>query len=214
MGGGITRLLQLHGFHLKTSATPPTPLPRTNHSSHNTMLLAATTKAALLRQSLPTMLRPTVVPCRGFAKGSPTCVVLHETREADSAHAVQGTSGRHTLYSDLMPEAGGVDKGPSPKEYVLAALGSCTLITARMYSDAMIKEGKWPGKSIEKMTVTCSEHGDDHHVPLGIEVRVSLKSNLDEDQIKRVMTAAGKCPVKRMMGGGMKEGITTVLVKD
>ena len=178
------------------------------------MLLASATKAALQRQSLLTILRPIVVPCRGFAKGSPTQVVLHETREADSAHAVRGTSGRHTLYSDLMPEAGGADKGPSPKEYVLVALGSCTLITLRMYSDNMINSGKWMGKSIDKMTVTCSEHGDDHHVPWGIEIRVSLKSNLDEDQIKRLMTAAGKCPVKRMMGGGIKEGITTVLVKD
>jgi uncharacterized OsmC-like protein len=185
------------------------------------MLLAAATKAAAMqRQSLPvilrsSLLRSTVVPCRGFAKGSPTLVVLHERREADSLHAVQGTSGRHTLCSDLMPEAGGADKGPSPKEYVLAALGSCTLITIRMYSDAMIsKGGKWGGKTIEKMSVTCSEHGDDHHVPLGIEVRVSLKSNLDEEQIQRLMTAAGKCPVKRMLSGGIKEGITTVLVKD
>jgi putative redox protein len=185
------------------------------------MLLAAATKAAAMqRQSLPvilrsSLLRSTVVPCRGFAKGSPTHVVLHERREADSLHAVQGTSGRHTLCSDLMPEAGGADKGPSPKEYVLAALGSCTLITMRMYSDAMIsKGGKWGGKTIEKMSVTCSEHGDDHHVPLGIEVRVSLKSNLDEEQIQRLMTAAGKCPVKRMLSGGIKEGITTVLVKD
>lgn len=170
------------------------------------------------RQLLPLMrsslLRPTVVPCRGFAKGSPTHVVMHEMREADSLHAVQGTSGRHALYSDLMPEAGGANKGPSPKEYVLAALGSCTLITMRMYSDLMIKEGKWPGKTIEKMSVTCSEHGDDHHVPTRIEARVSLKSNLDEDQIKRLMAAAGKCPVKRMLLGGIKEGITTVVDKD
>lgn len=87
-------------------------------------------------------------------------------------------------------------------------------MTVRMYSDSMIKSGKWPGKSIEKLSVSCSEHGDDQHVPLNIQVELKLRSNLDEEQIKRLVAAAEKCPVKRMMKGGVKNGITTVLVKD
>lgn len=79
-------------------------------------------------------------------------------------------SGRHTLYGDLMPAAGGSDQGPSPKEYVMAAVTSCTVMvshldafgrvclffvhlswtgcaaqTMRIYFDAMVKAGKFTG---------------------------------------------------------------------
>ena len=35
-----------------------------------------------------------------------------------------------------MPEAGGKNRGPSPKELAMAALGSCTSMTVRMFADA------------------------------------------------------------------------------
>lgn len=165
---------------------------------------------ALPRQNHPQQHQQQV---RAFAKGSPTSVSLHETREEGSAYVVQGTSGRHTLSADLMPQAGGKDKGPSPKEYLLVALGSCTLMTMRIYSDAMINGGKWPGKLIKKMEVEVSEQGEDHHLPLSLQVKVTLHSNLDEEQVTRLLAAASKCPVKRMLGGGLKDGITTVLVR-
>ena len=109
-----------------------------------------------------------------------------------------------------MSEAGGQDIGPSPKEYAMVALGSCTLMTMRMYANAMIDGGKWPDRHIKKMGVKVEEYGADQHLPLGIRVHVEMESNLDDEQKQRLLTAAGKCPVKRMFGGGMKEGITTV----
>jgi len=195
----------------------PLSLPHTDHTTTSQPMILAN---AALRQSSFALSRSSpvrsrlIIPFRGLAKGSPTQVAAEETREANAGYGIQIVSGRHTLYSDLMPEAGGNDKGPSPKEYALVALSSCTLMTVRMYSDSMIKSGKWPGKSIEKLSVSCSEHGDDQHVPLNIQVELKLRSNLDEEQIKRLVAAAEKCPVKRMMKGGVKNGITTVLVKD
>lgn len=148
------------------------------------------------------------------AAGSPTSVRVEESKEGGSPYAVTGRSGRHLLKADLMPQAGGQDVGPSPKEYVLMALGSCTLMTMRIYSDNMLKSGKWPaGSTIRRLAVECEEYqGEDKHLPAGIRVTVSMDgSNLNEEQTKRLLAAAGKCPVKRMLKGELQDGVTTVL---
>lgn len=59
------------------------------------------------------------------------------------AHTI--TSGVHRLRGDLMPEAGGGDEGPSPKEYIMAALGMCTSMTVRMYA----QRHAWPLQHVE-----------------------------------------------------------------
>lgn len=146
------------------------------------------------------------------AAGSPTSVRVEESKEGGSPYAVTARSGRHTLRGDLMPAAGGGDAGPSPKEYVLMALGSCTAMTMRIYGQNMIAAGKWPGRTIRRIGVECKEYGKDKHLPSHIRVRVSLDSDLDAEQTQRLLAAAGKCPVKRILKGELKEGITTELV--
>jgi uncharacterized OsmC-like protein len=57
-----------------------------------------------------------------------------------SAFAQQIAVGPHQLRSDEPESVGGSDTGPSPYDFLLAALGSCTSMTVAMYA----RKKNWP----------------------------------------------------------------------
>ena len=68
--------------------------------------------------SAPPALEPGLVIVSGGPSG-----LAHEVR-----------AGRHRLPADEPIEVGGTDTGPSPYDYLLAALGPCTAMTLRLYA--------------------------------------------------------------------------------
>src|SRR5690606_16372094 len=60
-------------------------------------------------------------------------LVVEETGEGKFTQRV--VVGRHVLTADEPESFGGLDMGPSPYDFLLAALGTCTSMTLRLYAE-------------------------------------------------------------------------------
>ncbi|MDQ3910431.1 MAG: OsmC family protein [Actinomycetota bacterium] len=108
----------------------------------------------------------------------------------------------YALVADEPATLGGTGAGPTPYDYLLAGLGSCTAITVRMYAD---RKG-WP---LESVTVRL-EHGRIHAKDCEecetnsgridrVELELELQGPLVAEQRERLREIAAKCPVKRTL---------------
>jgi len=111
-------------------------------------------------------------------------------------------SDSHAWLADEPTAVGGQDLGPDPYEHLLAALGTCTSMTIRMYANHK-------KLSLDDVTVTLShdrQHIDDcescDEKPQKIEVinrTVTLKGDLSEQSRQRLLEIADRCPVHRTL---------------
>lgn len=110
--------------------------------------------------------------------------------------------GMHILPADEPAAVGGSDTGPDPYEYLLAALGTCTAMTLRLYA----RQKKWP---LEKVTVRLKQdkiHAQDCatcETKEGkidrLERQIHLDGPLTDEQRQRLLEIANKCPVHRTL---------------
>ncbi len=110
--------------------------------------------------------------------------------------------GSHLLQGDEPVSAGGSDVGPNPYELLLAALGSCTSMTVRMYADRR----QWPLEGVHIELSYARVHAEDCtacdlelKLVDGIEMELSLFGELSESQRQRLREIANKCPVHRTL---------------
>lgn len=103
-------------------------------------------------------------------------------------------NGRHQFLGDEPADAGGTDTGPTPSELVLAGLATCTAATLRMYAD---RKG-WDLEKIDLvLTLEIEKNGA---IQVGhIRRNLTLHGNLSEDERKRLLDIAEKCPVHRLL---------------
>lgn len=114
------------------------------------------------------------------------------------AHEVD-LEGGHVLVVDEPPDRGGADSGPRPTQLLAASLAGCTAITIEMYAD---RKG-WDVGEVE-VDVDVSY---DHHVPDEFTVTIHLPGELDEEQRKRLLLIAEKCPVHKVLAGEAKVSV-------
>lgn len=122
-----------------------------------------------------------------------TALITAVTELDQSHYKTKVYAGGHFIYSDEPTELGGTDEGMTPGALLLASLGSCTAITIRMYADRK----EWPLESIKIDLAICKE--EDMSKEANITRKIEFKGNLTEEQVKRLMVIANKCPIHKIL---------------
>jgi putative redox protein len=108
------------------------------------------------------------------------------------AHEVD-LEGGHELIVDEPADRGGTDTGPRPTQLLASSLAGCIAITMEMYAERK-------GWDLGRLEVSV-DVGYDGAVPNDYEVSISLPGELDDEQRRRLLIIATKCPVHRVLAG-------------
>ena len=121
----------------------------------------------------------------------------------------EATVRSHAVILDEPKEVGGDDKGMSPYEALLSALGSCIAMTLRLYA----RRKKWPLDDV-KVTLShnkvhardCEDCESDGKAGMLDVIRknVEITGDLTEEQHARLQEIATRCPVHRTLTGSIE----------
>ena len=116
-------------------------------------------------------------------------------------------SSQHVWTGDEPERLGGADLGPNPYEQLLGALGSCVVMTLRMYASRK----NWPLEGIEVRLRHDRIHAEDCEDCEAKEGRIdrirkvlTLDGPLSAEQLDRLVEISERCPVQRTITGEIK----------
>ena len=108
-------------------------------------------------------------------------------------HQIEFSSGPHAALADVPADKGGRGQGFGPDALLEAALATCLCMTARMYAD----KHRLPLTGVRCMVRI------DRGTPGEAALHYSLEfdGGPSADQTRRLLAAAGDCPVARTLTG-------------
>jgi uncharacterized OsmC-like protein/alpha/beta superfamily hydrolase len=127
-------------------------------------------------------------------------VIVRETRKGTFQQEI--ISGVHRLVADEPVNVGGLDSGPGPYDLLLAALGACTSMTLRLYTDRRqlpLRRTQVQLRHNKIYAADCAECETKEGMIDRIERAISLEGDLDPGQRARLIEIADKCPVHRTL---------------
>ncbi len=185
--------------HIFVAAKHPKSFISLDHADH---LISSKLDAAYIAEVIASWAGRYVAPApvEPAATDGPRDVVVRETRASKLQQSI--ALGPHHLTADEPLSVGGQDSGPGPYDLLLAALGACTSMTMRLYADRKLLP-------LDLITVTLRHnkiHAEDCaacETKVGLidqlEREIHMDGALDEEQRRKLMEIADKCPVHRTL---------------
>jgi putative redox protein len=134
--------------------------------------------------------------------------------ELDHKFQQEVFSDHHHWYADEPTQSGGKNSGPDPYEHLLAALGTCTAMTIRMYAD----HKKIPLEHVEvslsherNYVEDASRVSEDDTKIESLIRKIQLLGPLSDAQKSRLMEIADRCPVHRTLHNN-PQVLTTLVI--
>lgn len=117
-----------------------------------------------------------------------------KVRIARTHYQAIASSSNHAIVVDEPADMGGGDTGMNPFGLLLGSLGSCTIITLRMY----IERKMWVVDEINVELEAFAVEGG--HL---IQSKLDFKGDLTTEQISRLLTIANSCPIHKVLAGNI-----------
>ena len=96
---------------------------------------------------------------------------------------------------DEPADQGGTDTGPRPSQLLASSLAGCTAITIELYANRK-------GWELPTLEVAVDMKSDANRNPTHFAVEVALPAGLDDEQRRKLMVIAEKCPVHKLLEHG------------
>jgi len=141
---------------------------------------------------------------RAAPESESTEVLIRETGQGRYQNSI--AVGRHRLIADEPVAVGGLDSGPSPYDYLSAALGACTAMTLRVYAEhrkltlGRVSVTIRHGKTAAEHCSDCGAAAEGGESKIDrFERVISVEGELDATLREKLIEIAGKCPVHQTL---------------